>query len=102
MQRYVEAGRALSQVLSRTAGLKTATLGDGVKGKRTTYALVCETLKYLHVIRDICKAVPSLVKNKTVGKRPAMLYVMLYDHLFGKGIKGGGAVKRVIKENAAA
>lgn len=38
-------------------------------------------------------------QNKTVGKRPAMLYVMLYDHIFGRGIRGGGAVKRVIKDN---
>lgn len=30
---YVEASRALEAVLSRKAGLKTATLGDGVKGK---------------------------------------------------------------------
>lgn len=67
--------------------------------QRANYALVCETLKYLTVILEICRAVRPLTTAKIVKSRPALLYVMLYDHLFGKGIKGGGAVKKVIKEN---
>jgi hypothetical protein len=31
-----------------------------------------------------------------------LLYVVLYDFLFGQGIRGGGAVKRAVTENKTA
>ena len=27
------------------------------------------------------------------------MYVLLYDHLFGTGIRGGGALKRLVMDN---
>ncbi|GBG27581.1 25S rRNA cytosine-C5-methyltransferase rcm1 [Hondaea fermentalgiana] len=87
--------RARKQPVAKV-GLKALALGNNIKNKTKTYAVVCETLKYRDTLDAVlrgAKLAPSQLARST-----GLLYVMLYDHLFGKGIKGGGAVKRAIIE----
>jgi len=39
------------------------------------------------------------IMRRSLATNQGLMYVMLYDHLFGRGIQGGGAVKRAIKMN---
>ena len=80
-------------------GLKTLLYASehGSVNKRVVYALVCETMKHKFILDELLQKTP-LLQNKTTDMRPPMLQVMLFDFLFGKGIHGGGKVKRVLKE----
>jgi len=75
-------------------GLKALALADGVRNKSKTYAVACETLKFRAAIDQVLEK--SRIDRGALARNEALLYVMLYDHLFGQGIKGGGAVKRAI------
>jgi hypothetical protein len=37
--------------------------------------------------------------RQTSSESQWVLYVLLYDHLFGMGIRGGGAMKRQVMDN---
>lgn len=75
-------------------GLKALALSDKVKNKSKTYAVVCETLKYREAIDEVLGV--AQLNKRDLARSEGLLYVMLYDHLWGKGIQGGGAVKRTI------
>jgi len=105
---YRDASRVLDQLLhgakkrQRGAGdgpagglgLKALALSDKVKNKSKTYAVVCETLKYRDAIDHVLRI--AELDKEALARSEGLLYVMLYDHLWGKGIQGGGAVKRTI------
>ena len=92
----------LSKLLQRKAGLKTLTYSGDVtdRHKRPAYALVCETVRFKPVLQKLIRAANMEAAVRKMNK--AMVLVMLYDHLFGHGIRGGGAVKRMIKQHEAA
>lgn len=81
-------------------GLKSLALASNVKNKSKTFAVVCETLKYRDALDEVMRG--AHIEPDKLARSAGLLYVMLYDHLFGKGIKGGGAVKRAIRENDVA
>jgi putative methyltransferase len=47
---YKEAAAILTKLLKRQGGLKTLAYSDSVQHKRSSYALVCETMKYKAVL----------------------------------------------------
>ena len=95
---YRNAASVLSKLLQRKAGLKTLTYSGDVtdRHKRPAYALVCETVRFKPVLQKLIYAANMGAVIRKMNK--AMVLVMLYDQLFGQGIRGGGAVKRVIKQ----
>jgi hypothetical protein len=60
--------------------------------------MVAQVLKYRRVLEAAIARVPAL---QAADVDRAVLLLMAYDHLLGRGIDGGGAVKRIIKENDA-
>ena len=69
--------------------------GQSVKNKRSSYALVCETLKFKSVIDEIFETTRFFKETKL--KRNGMVYVLVYDFMFGHGrIQGGGLVKKKV------
>ena len=67
-------------------------LAPSVQNKGLTKAVVYETLKFEQAIDQVLER--AQLQPKQLAKNTPLLYVMLYDHLFGQGIRGGGAVKR--------
>lgn len=68
------------------------------KLRKVDYALACETLKFIDVIKRLLDAAKITSKILNISNEGTM-YVMIYDLLFGTlKISGGGAVKRKIVE----
>ena len=95
---YINASNVLDK-LNTKGGLKTLVFSSKIGGnKKKLYALVCETLKYKMVMDEMldkCKIKKRLMEMY----RPNFLYVMLYDLIFGRGIEGGGKMKRELKKH---
>ena len=95
---YINASNVLDK-LNTKGGLKTLVFSSNVGGnKRKLYALVCETLKYKATMDEMLSNC-NLKKRLMERYRPNFLYVMLYDLIFGKGIEGGGKIKRELKKH---
>ena len=104
---YHEACTLLNEVFSSQKGLKTIVFGrnksDKMKYSKSSYALVCQTLKTKPHIDSILehnnKHLHSTILSKS--RNIGLAYILLYELLFGKyqRIRGGGALKRcIIKE----
>jgi 25S rRNA (cytosine2278-C5)-methyltransferase len=95
---YINASNVLDQ-LNTKGGLKTLVFSSKIGGnKKKLYALVCETLKYKPVM-DSALSQCKIKKRLMEMYRPNFLYVMLYDLIFGRGIEGGGKMKRELKKH---
>ncbi|CAH0479505.1 unnamed protein product [Peronospora belbahrii] len=101
---YKEAATLLYKLEQRQAGLKTLAYAESTVHKRSSFALVCETLRYKPLLRELLMAVPechkALKMSKDVKKPPpALVFVALYDLLFGRQkIQGGGYVKKTFMQ----
>eukprot|EP01103_Thecamoeba_quadrilineata_P006794 TRINITY_DN16521_c0_g1_i1.p1 TRINITY_DN16521_c0_g1~~TRINITY_DN16521_c0_g1_i1.p1 ORF type:complete len:484 (+),score=83.53 TRINITY_DN16521_c0_g1_i1:20-1471(+) len=93
---YYESASVLDGLLGRTGSIKTLSLSNKVSNKPSVFALVHETIKYKDALDSIINSIPDLVKlTKKIKKN--LVYVMIYDLLFGKKeISGGGEAKRQI------
>ncbi|KAL3826365.1 hypothetical protein ACHAXA_008573 [Cyclostephanos tholiformis] len=103
---YHDAGWLLSEHLQKRRGLKSiafdsqGNLNDKRKAPdKATYATVCKTMQHLAIINEVLNA-NNL--RKSIGfdsvRNKGLLYVMIYELLFGKykSIRGGGKIKRMI------
>jgi len=103
---YASAGYLINEHLEKRRGLKSLAFDTSSKKKggvpdKSTYATVCKTLQHLSILNSILNA-----NNKSIRKKidfdnirnKGLLYVMLYELLFGKykSIRGGGKLKRLI------
>lgn len=96
---YKEAAQLLGKLEKRQGGLKTLAYADNVMHKRSSFALVCETLRYKPLLRELLVAVPQFKFQKKVQGSTALLYVSLYDLLFGREkIQGGGHLKKELMQ----
>eukprot|EP00899_Mesostigma_viride_P007876 jgi/Mesvir1/1708/Mv21164-RA.2 len=100
-----QAATALARLLTADdtkqggVSLKALVMADGNVARRTTYALCCETLRYLPVIRELLHLVK--VEATPAGKAKArprrkklweeLVYVCAYDLLFGEGLADDGS-----------
>jgi putative methyltransferase len=91
--KIVDIGLQGKSVKAYCAGLKELS--------KKSYALALQTLKFSAVMAEILEE--TNLKESFEDIQRSMLYVMLYDFLFGKkDIRGGGEVKRRIMENRTA
>lgn len=95
---YKEAAALLQKLEKRQGGLKSLAYADGVQHKRSSFALVCETLRYKPLLRQLLAGVPQFKFQKKVSDHAnakALLDISLYDLIFGRGkIQGGGHLKK--------
>uniref|UniRef100_K3WX53 SAM-dependent MTase RsmB/NOP-type domain-containing protein n=1 Tax=Globisporangium ultimum (strain ATCC 200006 / CBS 805.95 / DAOM BR144) TaxID=431595 RepID=K3WX53_GLOUD len=92
---YKEAAQLLEKLEKRQGGLKSLAYAEDVQHKRSSFALVCETLRYKPLLRQLLAAVPQFKFQKKLQGSTALLYVSLYDLLFGREkIQGGGHLKK--------
>ncbi|KAL5207449.1 hypothetical protein ABZP36_031884 [Zizania latifolia] len=95
-----EAAGVLRRVLRgdasrRAAGsIKSLVYSPSVRNKRATFALVCQTLKYLPILKEVL-ASSGLLTSKWK-KQEELVYVTAYDILFGQEIAASGSVEQLI------
>ncbi|KAJ1278549.1 hypothetical protein BS78_04G088100 [Paspalum vaginatum] len=95
-----EAAAVLRRVLSgdaarRAAGsIKSLVYSPTVRNKRATFALVCQTLKYLPILKEALGL--SGVLNSKWKKQEELILVTAYDILFGQGIAVSGSAEQLI------
>ncbi|KAG6592746.1 Proliferation-associated nucleolar protein (NOL1) [Phytophthora cinnamomi] len=104
---YKEAAELLHKLERRQGGLKSLAYAESTVHKRSSFALVCETLRYKPLLRELLAAVPechkALKTPKTAKEPPALVFVALYDLLFGRQkIQGGGYVKKALVQHQTA
>ncbi|KAG1689411.1 hypothetical protein DVH05_002212 [Phytophthora capsici] len=104
---YKEAAALLHKLELRQGGLKSLAYAESTVHKRSSFALVCETLRYKPLLRELLAAVPechkALKTPKTAKEPPALVFVALYDLLFGRQkIQGGGYVKKALVQHQTA
>ncbi|CAI5711019.1 unnamed protein product [Hyaloperonospora brassicae] len=98
---YKEAASLLHKLAQRHGGLKSLAYAESTVHKRSSFALVCETLRYKPLLRELLAAVPACHKAlktpKDAKEPPALVLVALYDLLFGRQkVQGGGYVKKAL------
>ncbi|CAM0946100.1 unnamed protein product [Alopecurus aequalis] len=95
-----EAATVLRRVLrgdaSRRSGgsIKSLVFSPSVRNKRATFALVCQTLKYLPILKEVLAS--SGVLTSKWKKQEELVYVTAYDILFGQEIAVSGSVEQLI------
>lgn len=83
-----EAAKVLRSVLRGDArrraigSIKSLVYSPSVRNKKATFALVCQTLKHLHIIKDVLKT--ATVPNGKLKRQEELMYVITYDILFGQ------------------
>ncbi|TMW57479.1 hypothetical protein Poli38472_003404 [Pythium oligandrum] len=101
---YKEAAELLQKLERRQGGLKSLAYAENVQHKRSSFALVCETLRYKPLLQELLTAVPQFkLQKKLKDTQRALLLVSLYDLLFGRQkIQGGGHLKKELVQHANA
>ncbi|KAI8555611.1 hypothetical protein RHMOL_Rhmol05G0185900 [Rhododendron molle] len=83
-----EAAKVLRAVLQGDAkrravgSIKSLVYSPSVRNKRGTFALVCETLKYLSIIKEVLGS--ANVLNSKWKRQGELIYIVTYDILFGQ------------------
>ncbi|KAJ4769818.1 S-adenosyl-L-methionine-dependent methyltransferases superfamily protein [Rhynchospora pubera] len=101
-----EAAGVLRQVLRgdatrrASASIKSLVYSPSVRNKKATFALVCQTLKYLPVIKEIITST-AILSNKWK-KQEELIYITVYDIIFGKEIGTNGPVEKYISQHKEA
>ncbi|KAF3446080.1 hypothetical protein FNV43_RR11259 [Rhamnella rubrinervis] len=95
-----EAAKVLRVVLQgdgrrRAVGsIKSLVYSPSVKNKKGTFALVCQTLKHLFIIKEVLKAASIL--NSKWKKQEELIYVIVYDILFGQAVLSTGDAEKFL------
>ncbi|GAB4854496.1 Putative 28S rRNA (cytosine-C(5))-methyltransferase [Ancistrocladus abbreviatus] len=95
-----EAAKVLRTVLQgdarrrAVASIKSLVYGPAVRNKKATFALVCQTLKYLPLIKDVLEAAGVL--NSKWKRQEELMYIITYDILFGKEMPSYGTAEKYL------
>ncbi|XP_019089929.1 PREDICTED: probable 28S rRNA (cytosine-C(5))-methyltransferase isoform X2 [Camelina sativa] len=76
------------------ASIKSIVFSPSVRNKRATFALVCETLKHLSVIKDVLE-IANVLNSKWKRQEP-LVYIICYDILFGKDTPSIGDAEKFL------
>ncbi|XP_043721241.1 25S rRNA (cytosine-C(5))-methyltransferase NSUN5 [Telopea speciosissima] len=85
-----EAARVLRCVLDgderrrAVASIKSLVYSPSIRNKKATFALVCQTLKHLPIIKELLEN--SHVLNGKWKRQEELMYIITYDILFGQAI----------------
>ncbi|XP_048375114.1 28S rRNA (cytosine-C(5))-methyltransferase isoform X1 [Sphaerodactylus townsendi] len=96
---YGAAASVLAGLENGEGSLKTLVYGSSFQNPRPLYALASETLRYSDVLDTILGAAGLLRIEKKL--QPLLAKVLVYDLLFGKGLRGGGRWKALVLKHQA-
>ncbi|GAA0153602.1 RNA methyltransferase [Lithospermum erythrorhizon] len=95
-----EAAKILRTVLQGDArrraigSIKSLVYSPQVRNKKATYALVCQTLKYLPILKDVMEA--ANVPNGKWKKQIELMYMITYDILLGQEASLAGDAEKYL------
>ncbi|GAB2285916.1 Putative 28S rRNA (cytosine-C(5))-methyltransferase [Dionaea muscipula] len=95
-----EAAKVLRAVLQGDAqrralgSIKSLVYSPSIRNKKATFALVCQTLKCLRLIKDVLDA--ASVLSSRWKKQEELVYIITYDILFGKEISSYGTAEKFL------
>ncbi|XP_074869793.1 28S rRNA (cytosine-C(5))-methyltransferase isoform X2 [Carettochelys insculpta] len=99
MALYTAAASVLAGLERREGALKTLVYKSRFQNIKQLYALVSETLRYSPVLDSIMAGACLLKAEKKLS--PHLAKVLVYDLLFGKGLKCGGRWKVLVQKHRA-
>ncbi|NXE67046.1 NSUN5 methyltransferase, partial [Calcarius ornatus] len=99
MALYSAAAAVLAALERGEGGLKKLVYNSGFPHVRQLYALVSETLRYTSVLEKLLDGAALLQAEKKLA--PQLAKVLVYDLLFGKGLKCGGRWKALARRHRA-
>ncbi|XP_058710714.1 28S rRNA (cytosine-C(5))-methyltransferase isoform X3 [Poecile atricapillus] len=99
MALYSAAAAVLAGLERGEGGLKRLVYNSGFPHVRQLYALVSETLRYASVLEKLLDGAALLQAEKKLA--PQLAKVLVYDLLFGKGLKCGGRWKALARRHRA-
>uniref|UniRef100_UPI00358FC8ED 28S rRNA (cytosine-C(5))-methyltransferase isoform X1 n=2 Tax=Myxine glutinosa TaxID=7769 RepID=UPI00358FC8ED len=97
MALYVKASEILEQAEGKLGCVKNLVYNSKYKNVKQLYALVCGVLKHSAVLEDIVSKSRLLKDDKKL--KPHMAKLLVYDYVFGKGLKCGGHWKLLMRKN---
>ena len=95
-----QAARAVQQLLQADASgrggasIKSLTLAPSIEAKKATHAVTCQTLKLLPVLKQLLEGCPLLQQHPQL--QPETAYVLVYEVLFGEGLRRRGPAEKAI------
>ncbi|XP_049324570.1 probable 28S rRNA (cytosine-C(5))-methyltransferase isoform X2 [Astyanax mexicanus] len=96
MALYTKAAEILDKVEQKKGAVKTLVYDSKFQNIKQLFALVCETQKYSSVLQEIIESTKFLKETKL---KLNLAKVMVYDLLFGQGVKCGGAWKAMMMKH---
>ncbi|BAT78009.1 hypothetical protein VIGAN_02063300 [Vigna angularis var. angularis] len=82
------------------ASIKSLIYQPSVRNKKATFALICQTLKHLPIIKDVLEAASIL--NAKWKRQRELVYIIVYDILFGKAVSLVGDAEKYLMRHEGA
>ncbi|KOM42134.1 hypothetical protein LR48_Vigan04g233200 [Vigna angularis] len=82
------------------ASIKSLIYQPSVRNKKATFALICQTLKHLPIIKDVLEAASIL--NAKWKRQRELVYIIVYDILFGKVVSLVGDAEKYLMRHEGA
>ncbi|KAJ1423410.1 SAM-dependent methyltransferase RsmB/NOP2-type [Sesbania bispinosa] len=82
------------------ASIKSLIYQPSVRNKKATFALICQTLKHLPIIKDVLEAA-SILNTKWKRQRE-LVYIIVYDILFGQAVSLVGDAEKYLMRHKEA
>lgn len=101
-----EAAKVLRTILQgdarrqAVASIKSLVFSPSVRNKKATFALVCQTLKHLSLIKDVLDTAGAL--NSKWKRQEELMYIITYDLLFGKEVPSYGTAEKFLCQRKVA
>ena len=95
-----QAARAVQQLLQADASgrggasIKSLTLAPSIEAKKATHAVTCQTLKLLPILKQLLE--DSSLMQQHLHLQPETAYVLVYEMLFGEGLRRRGPAEKAI------
>ncbi|VDK85041.1 unnamed protein product [Litomosoides sigmodontis] len=83
---YSEASKVVKKALNKEKNVRTAVYASNFKNKKQLLRLCCETLRFRSCLDKILEAKELHDLLTEVHFDRCLLYVLLYDHIFGQGL----------------
>ncbi|XP_017419919.2 25S rRNA (cytosine-C(5))-methyltransferase NSUN5 isoform X3 [Vigna angularis] len=83
------------------ASIKSLIYQPSVRNKKATFALICQTLKHLPIIKDVLEAA-SILNTKWKQRQRELVYIIVYDILFGKVVSLVGDAEKYLMRHEGA
>jgi putative methyltransferase len=96
---YDVSGCILGKLFQKQGTIKSLVMNEKNSDKKHLFAVLCETLKYRTIIDIIIEKSQVQKQCKKISK--PVLTILIYDLLFGKGIRNAGNYKQLIMKHKA-